>query len=256
MAEKSMIVAGSRGLQLRTIDDFWRFADGVAKSGLAPRGLNKPEAIMVALEYGAELGLAPMQALSTVMVVNQRPALFGDGMLAVAQSSGLLEDIVETCDGDETKPDTLKATCKVKRKGRPTPVVKSFSWAQARQAGLTSSDTYKKYPARMLQHRARALALRDAMPDVLCGIMTVDEAREIPSGADSAPAFVDGAEQPTSDLDALAATVEEDVAKVAEVPLVESPDAKPGVTVDQTDLFGDYPDPNEVDAQAVAESNQ
>lgn len=199
---KAPIVAGGKGLQLRSLDDFYRFAQYVATSGIAPKGLGKPEQILVALQYGAELGLSPMQTLSTVMVVNQRAALFGDGMLAVVQASGHMEDISETIEGSG---DQLKATCRVKRRDRPSPVVKSFSWQQAKQAALVGSDTYKKYPERMLQHRARSLALRDAFPDVLCGILTVEEAQEIAS--DSKPAFVDGAAQPADDLDILAGEV-------------------------------------------------
>lgn len=202
-AGKAQIAAGNKGLQLRTLDDYYRFAQYVQASGLAPRGMNKPEQILVALQYGAELNLSPMQALSTVMVINQRPSLFGDGMLAVVQASGQLEDIVETVEGDPTKPDTLKAVCKVKRTTRPTAVSQSFSWGDAKLAGLTGSDTYKKYPRRMLQHRARALALHDAFPDILHGILTVEEAQEIPAEG-AKPVFVDGATQPSSDLDALA----------------------------------------------------
>lgn len=222
---KSTVEAGKGGLILRSIDEMWRFAQAVAKSGIAPRGLQKPEQILIALEFGAELGMKPMQSLATCMVVNNRPALFGDGMLAVASASGLMEDIKETCTGDESKPDTLKATCTVKRVGRPTPVTKSFSWAQAKNAGLTGSDTYKKYPSRMLQHRARALALRDALPDVLCGIYTVDEAHEI--GGSPQPVFVDGAEQPADDLDALAMTVDAEVVEeIDEAALARQLDAQ------------------------------
>lgn len=199
--QRNQIAAGTHGLRLSSIEDMFRFAMAVSKSGIAPRGLAKPEQILVALEYGAELGLRPMQALATVMVVNGRAVLWGDGMLAVAQASGLLEDIKETVEG---AGDKMAATCSVKRKGRPTPSTTTFSWADAKQAGLTGKDTYKQYPQRMLKARARAFALRDAFPDVLCGVISSDEAADYPD-ANAAPVFADGAQQAPSDLESLVA---------------------------------------------------
>lgn len=190
---KSMIAAGNRGLQLNSLDDYFRYATCLIQSGITPRGIKTPQQVIVALQYGAELGLKPMQAMSTVMVVNGKPALYGDGMLAVAQSSGLLEDIVETVTGDG---GAMVATCRVKRRGR-SEVVSTFSWVDAQRAGLTGSDTYKKYPARMLKHRARAFALRDAFPDVLCGVLNDIEAEDL------APTFESGAAQPLDKLESL-----------------------------------------------------
>ena len=98
----------------------------------------------------------------------------------------------------------MVAVCEVKRKGRPTPSRAAFGWKDAKLAGLTGKDTYKQHPGRMLKARARAFALRDAFPDVLCGILSTDEAHDLPSD-DASPVFVDGATQAPSDLDELIA---------------------------------------------------
>lgn len=198
--QKAAVKMGSHGVKLTSIDEMFRFAMAVSKSGIAPRGLQKPEQILVAIEYGAELGLRPMQSLATVMVVNGRATLYGDGMLAVAQASGLLLDINETLEGTPANLDKMAATCVVKRQGRPTPSRCTFTWADAKQAGLTGSDTYKKFPGRMLKARARAFALRDAFPDVLCGVMSTDEAEDL---GGSETVFVEGATQAPTDLDSL-----------------------------------------------------
>ena len=156
----------------------------------------------MALQYGAELGLSPMQTLSTVMVVNQRAALFGDGMLAVVQASGHMEDISETIEGSG---DQLKATCRVKRRDRPSPVVKSFSWQQAKQAalwGATPTKNTRSGCCNIAPARSPCVTL-----SLTCSAasLTVEEAQEIAS--DSKPAFVDGAAQPADDLDILAGEV-------------------------------------------------
>jgi hypothetical protein len=50
--------------------------------------------------------------------------------------------------------------------------------ADAQRAALSAKDTYKQYPARMLQMRARWWAMRDAFPDALKGIDSAEEQQE------------------------------------------------------------------------------
>lgn len=178
---KAPITCGSRGLILRTLDDMYRFAKYVSASGLAPKGLEKPEAILVALQYGAELGLSPAQSLQNIAVINGRPSLWGDTMLALCMSSPLWDEEAfhEWFDG---KPgtDAFTAYCRVKRRGRKQPVVRSFSVADAKAAGLWGKPgPWSQYPARMLQMRARSWALRDAFPDILRGCLAAEEVMDI-----------------------------------------------------------------------------
>lgn len=174
---KPPILAGPRGLQLTSLDEYYRFSQYVAASRLAPRGLDSPEAILVALEYGAELGLSPMQSLQAVAVVNGRPALWGDTMLAVCMASDLWDSEV-FCEAFEGQPgtDEFRAVCTVGRRGRHQPVTRSFSIGQAKRAGLWGKQgPWQQYPERMLQMRARSWALRDAFPDVLRGTVAAEE---------------------------------------------------------------------------------
>ncbi|MEA3225638.1 MAG: hypothetical protein U9Q07_06770, partial [Planctomycetota bacterium] len=47
--------ANGRGLQLTSMSDYKEFALCVAKSGMAPRSLDTPEKVLVAVQTGAEL---------------------------------------------------------------------------------------------------------------------------------------------------------------------------------------------------------
>jgi len=184
---KTPIECGSRGLVLRTLDDMYRFAKYVSASGLAPKGIEKPEAILVALQYGAELGLSPAQSLQNIAVINGRPSLWGDTMLALCMSSPVWDEEAfhEWFDG---KPGTdgFTAHCRVKRRGRKEPVVRSFSVADAKAAGLWGkSGPWAQYATRMLQMRARSWALRDAFPDILRGCLAAEEAMDISSQNDA-----------------------------------------------------------------------
>lgn len=174
---RAPIEVGGRGLILRTLEDMYRFAKYVAASGLAPRGLEKPEAIVVALEFGLELGLSPAQSLQNVAVINGRACVWGDTMLALCMSAPAFdhERFHEWFDG-EPGTDQFRAVCRVGRKGRAEPIERSFSVRQAKLAKLWGRPgPWTEFPERMLQMRARSWALRDAFPDVLRGFIAAEE---------------------------------------------------------------------------------
>lgn len=157
------ITLDQHGVQLRSFDEMARFCKAVVNSGLAPKGFNSPEAVMVAVQHGLELGLAPMQALQSIAIINGKPVIYGDCALALATAHPSFLDIEEIVEDG-------KATCTIKRRDR-SPVVRSFSEADAKKAGLWGkSGPWAQYPARMLQMRARSWALRDAFPDALRGL--------------------------------------------------------------------------------------
>lgn len=153
----------AHGVQLRSFDEMARFCRAIVNSGLAPKGFNTPEAVMVAVQHGLELGLPPMQSLQSIAIINGKPCIYGDAALALCTAHPSFLDIEETTEGNT-------ATCVVKRRDRSA-VVRTFSEADAKKAGLWGkSGPWQQYPARMLQMRARSWALRDAFPDALRGL--------------------------------------------------------------------------------------
>jgi hypothetical protein len=176
----------TRGLALATFDDAFRFAKVVAATEFAPKDFRgKPEACMLAIQHGAEIGLAPMQSLQCIAVINGRPSIWGDAAKALCLSSPACEWVTEEFEGDG---ESLVAVCTAKRKGSPKPTVTRFSVADAKTAklwgkrGRDGQDTpWITNPKRMLQLRARGFALRDAFPDVLKGLVTAEEAQDYPA---------------------------------------------------------------------------
>jgi len=154
-----------------------KFSETVANSDFAPKDFRgKPASCMLAIQCGAEIGLAPLQSLQSIAVVNGRPAVYGDAALAVVKASHVCEYVTEACDGDG---EQMVATCTAQRRGYPQPTVVKFSVADAKKAGLWGkSGPWSQYPRRMLQMRARGFALRDAFPDVLKGLVTAEEAQD------------------------------------------------------------------------------
>lgn len=155
------------------IDQAFRLARAIAMSGMAPKAYGNDEnKCFVGILAGAELGLAPFQSLQSIAVIGNNPAVWGDGALALVQASGLLEDIEETDDGQVAK-------CRLRRKGRSTDIIRSFSMDDARKAGLSGkAGPWSQYPQRMRQMRARAWAMRDGFADVLKGLHIAEEVRD------------------------------------------------------------------------------
>jgi hypothetical protein len=159
----------------QSLDDAFRLSKAIALSGLAPRGMDKPEQITVAIIAGAELGLAPFQALQSFAVVNGRPTLWGDGLMAVARAQGI--KCREWIDGEG---DNLEAHCEVTRPDTGEVIARSFSVADARKASLWGKQgPWQSYPKRMLQMRARAWALRDGCADMLRGFQVREEVEDM-----------------------------------------------------------------------------
>lgn len=162
-----------------TFDQLLRFSEFAAQSDLMPRDYKgKPANIFLAVQMGSELGLSPMQALNSISVINGRPGVWGDGLIGICRQSPLCQDIQENIEGEG---DARAATCIATRRGS-SPCIARFSVADAKKAGLWNKQgPWQQYPERMLQNRARGFALRDAFPDLLRGLKTVEELRDIPS---------------------------------------------------------------------------
>lgn len=227
---KLPITIGEQGLQLRNLDEAWRFAKIVANSGLAPRGLDTPEKVLVAMQFGMEVGLPPLAAIQNVAVINGRPSLYGDVMLGLCMASGKFDQNAfeeSVTSNDNGMP--LKSRCEVRRLPAGKLKVGEFSLAEAELAGLLSKtdSNWKKYPRRMLQMRARAFALRDAFPDVLKGILSAEEAEDLPPERNVTPAparpgnleDLTGRIQPVSEVQASAPVATEATATSSVLPV-------------------------------------
>jgi hypothetical protein len=178
-----------RGLQIQSMDDLWRFSKAVSASGLAPKGIQTPEAVFVAVQMGLEMGLPPMAALQNIAVINGRPSLWGDAQTAVVRATGELEVFAEWFENSKGKlprnpteyTDDVVAVCRVKRAGMEAQEV-GFSVKDAKNAGLWGKEgPWKAFPFRMLKARARSFALRDQFGDALRGMLSAEEVQDLPT---------------------------------------------------------------------------
>lgn len=181
---------GQRGLILDTFEEMWRFASVLARTEFAPKEFrNKPESCFIAIQFGAEVGLGPLASVQNLAVINGRPTIYGDTMLALCRATGVFDDGVFSEVGSGDKED-YGYTCTVARKGG-RPVARRFTIKDAQRAKLWGKDgPWTFYPQRMLQMRARAFALRDCFADALKGLYAREELDDSPTAVPFDPTKV------------------------------------------------------------------
>lgn len=199
-------------LEPRNFQEAIHLAKIMASSDMVPKDYRgKPENVLVAVQMGREVGLSPMQAIQNIAVINGRPSVWGDAMLAICSSHPTCVDILEMNQDDCTslrarvadakkagtplqlselqvavlaKSEKLTAPyaiCATKTTDRAVPVVRSFSIDDAKLANLWGKQgPWQQYPERMLQSRARSFCLRDAYSGPLRGLNSAEESQDIP----------------------------------------------------------------------------
>lgn len=165
-------------LEPTTLQEAMRFSDILAGSTMVPRDFQgKPGNVLVAIQWGREVGLGPLQALQNIAIINGRPSIWGDAAIALVRGH---PDCLSVQEGVEGEGEARQGWCEVTRRGEQ-PQRRTFSVADAKRAGLWGkSGPWTQYPDRMLQLRARGFAIRDVFPDALRGVMTREEAEDMP----------------------------------------------------------------------------
>lgn len=154
----------------------WSEAQAMAQTlaqakGFVPRALaGDKHAVLAAILTGAELGLGPMQSLRSIHVVDGKPMLSADLMLALAIRGGV-------------RPQWLESTATIARlrltRDGFEPHEQRFTLDEAKAAGLAGKDNWRKYPSAMLRARCLSAALRAFCPDVLgAGVYVEGEIEE------------------------------------------------------------------------------
>lgn len=166
-------------LEPTTLQEAMKFSDILASSTMVPRDFQgKPGNVMVAIQWGREVGLGPLQALQNIAVINGRPSIWGDAALALVRGH---PDCLSVQEGVEGEGEARQGWCEVTRRGEQ-PQRRTFSVGDAKRAGLLNKPgPWTQYPDRMLQLRARGFAIRDVFPDALRGVMTREEAEDTPA---------------------------------------------------------------------------
>jgi hypothetical protein len=145
-------------------------AGQLVQSGLLPKGIDKPAAALAIIQKGRELGIPPMYALSNIGIINGKPVVGAEVMLAMVYRDH----------GDQAIQfeETSAERCSVVYKRKSWAQYRTFDWTveDAKKAGLTGKGgPWSQYPAAMLRARCISAVARLAFPDSLGGMYTPEE---------------------------------------------------------------------------------
>jgi hypothetical protein len=171
-------------------------AKALAHSNLLPDAYrNNPANLLYALQYAQALGLPAIAVVTGIHVIKGKPTVSSETMRALALRAGHTVRV-------EATPEA--ATVTVIRKGDTVEQRFTFTIEDARQAGLTNSQTWKAYPRAMLTARATSEAMRAACPDILMGASYVPEelGAEVDGAGDPIQVSVTREPAPVANLEA------------------------------------------------------
>ena len=167
-----------------SLPDKMAFAKALAAAGMIPKVYQSaPANVLVAIELGEALGIAPIVAINEINVINGTPAPSASLMASLARAAGHKVRIWSEDDG--------AGVCEVIRADDPEFTHRArWDEAKARAAGLWGRGHWSKDPATMLRWRAVSECVRLACSEVLGGLKyTDDEVRDFtPRGGASSDA--------------------------------------------------------------------
>lgn len=144
-----------------------RLADAFCKSGLF--GVKTPEQALALMALCEAEGLHPAIAVRDYHIIQGKPALKADAMMARFQNAGgrvkWLEMTDERVAGEFTHPAGGTVAIDWDRK-------------RAEMAGFWGKDNWKKFPRAMLRARVISEGIRSVFPGVVVGVYTPEEVQD------------------------------------------------------------------------------
>jgi len=155
------------------VADIEKMAGAIAKSKMF--GMKTTEEAFALMLIAQAEGMHPAIAARDYHVIQGRPTLKADAMLARFQNAGgkvqwdVYTDAEVTGTFSHPSGGSLKLT---------------WTFAQASKIGLTGKDNWKNYPRAMLRARVISEGIRTVYPGCVVGTYTAEELEEIPKAKD------------------------------------------------------------------------
>lgn len=164
----------------------YKAAQYLSASDLVPEQTykNKPQNCLVALDLSNRMGLAPLLVMQNLYIVKGKPAWSGSFCIAAINGCGRFTPLEFIFTGDDEANAGCYAQATRISDGKvctgttiTMQMAKSEGWLDK------SGSKWKTMPQQMLQYRAASFFARVHCPDVLMGVQTVEEIKDV-SGYD------------------------------------------------------------------------
>ena len=150
------------------IDQIERAAKALQQSGYF-RDVTSTAQAIVKIMAGAELGLPPFASMTGINIIQGKPVLGANVLATLVKNDPRYNYQVKVCDAKDCELAWFEDGKQVG--------ISSFTWDEAKTAGLTEKDNWRKYPSDMLFARAISRGARRFAPGIFGGspVYTPDE---------------------------------------------------------------------------------
>jgi hypothetical protein len=156
-------------LAIIPVSDMQIMAKAIVDSGLW--NIKTPAQALALMLVAQAEGLHPATAARDYNIIQGRPALKADAMLARFQAAGGVVEWQEVTDTRVAGLFSHPHSC-------PRPVLIDWDMQRARQAQLGGKEMWSKYPRQMLRARVISEGIRTVYPGAIGGVYTPEEVRD------------------------------------------------------------------------------
>ena len=160
------------------VDKLYKYSEILAGSTIIPahyRGQTSD--VFVAVQTAYRMNLDPMMVMQGTYILKGKLGMYTSFAISLANSSGILQGGIRY--KIEGSGDDLKVTAFSNLKANGAEISYTISMSEAKSEGWTINAKYKSLPELMLRYRAATLLIRTHIPEVLNGMHTVEELRDV-----------------------------------------------------------------------------
>lgn len=143
-----------------------KLAKALHESGFLPRSVDTPAKATALIMTGREMGLGPMASIRSIAIVDGKPIVAADLQLGLFKRAGGRARFTQLDD---------QGAVLALRHPNGDEHVESFTIADAKAAGLTGKDNWRKYPKAMLRSRVITAGLKSVGFEPLAGAYDPEE---------------------------------------------------------------------------------
>jgi len=151
-------------------------AQALSSSDLVPDHFKKkPANVLIALEFAHRNDISPFAAMQSLFVIHGRVGLTASMAISLARKHNVWKSLVYKVEGEG---NTLAVTA-IAKLHDDSEATATVSMKMANDAGWSKNAIYKSIPEQMLKYRAAVFLIRSHFPEVLFGMQTVEELRDV-----------------------------------------------------------------------------
>jgi hypothetical protein len=151
-------------------------ANALSSSDLVPDHFKKkPANVLIALEFAHRNDISPFAAMQSLFVIHGRVGLTASMAISLARKHNVWKSLVYKVEGEG---NTLAVTA-IAKLHDDSEATATVTMKMANDAGWSKNAIYKSIPEQMLKYRAAVFLIRSHFPEVLFGMQTVEELRDV-----------------------------------------------------------------------------